>query len=94
MARVFGFFPRYLAWGLTKPARSPTGFERPIIQAHSADTTPENSTYMQICHGSPPPDLSRAVAMIGVMPDAKMPENWYTNEMPGSLKSEVQHLFK
>ncbi|MBC7480615.1 MAG: hypothetical protein H7337_01555 [Rhizobacter sp.] len=43
--------------------------------AQIADTTPANSTYRQICHGSPPPDFSSAVAMIGVMPDAKMPES-------------------
>ena len=49
---------------------------RPISHTHSADTTPENNTYRQISYGWPLPVLSRAVAMIGVMPEAKMPENW------------------
>ena len=48
---------------------------RPISHAHSADTRPANSTYRQISQGWPPPLLSRAVAMMGVMPEAKMPEN-------------------
>ena len=44
--------------------------------AEIAETTPANTTYQAICHGWPPPDLSSAVATIGVMPEAKMPENW------------------
>ena len=47
-----------------------------MAAALSAETTPANTTYMQICQGSPPPDFSSAVAMMGVMPEAKMPENW------------------
>lgn len=40
------------------------------------------SVYRAISHGVPLPSGSSAVAMIGVSPLAKMPENWYTNDMP------------
>ena len=53
--------------------------ERPIKNAHSAETTPAKTTYQQISHGSPPPSLSSAVAMMGVIPEAKMPEFFILN---------------
>jgi hypothetical protein len=43
--------------------------------AHKAETRPANRTYRQISQGEPSPALIRLVAMMGVMPAAKMPEN-------------------
>src|ERR1700741_2343808 len=54
----------------------------PIHATDKGLTTPAKRMYMQIVHGEPSLCFRRAVAMMGVRPLAKIPENWYTNEMP------------
>jgi hypothetical protein len=46
-----------------------------IARTDSADINAENSTYAHTVHGFPPFSRMRIVAMIGVSPLAKMPEN-------------------
>ena len=64
--------PNYPFHGRPVPAPDSAASDQPCAQRrHQA----ANSTYRQISQGWPPPLLSRAVAMMGVMPEAKMPEN-------------------
>jgi hypothetical protein len=46
-----------------------------IARTDSADINAENSTYAHTVHGLPPFSRIRIVAMMGVSPLAKMPEN-------------------
>lgn len=51
-------------------------------RADKALITPTINMYVATNHGWPSFCLSNAVAIIGVSPLAKIPENWYTNEIP------------